>query len=70
MVKALEDAIKKAQALPEVEQEALAAIIQAEITDEKAWQKRFAETKPTLDKLVDRAKEQYRKGEFGEFPAR
>ena len=70
MVKALEDAIRRAKSLPEAEQEALAAIIQAELADEVAWQKRFAETPATLEKLVARAKEQYRKGEFGDFPAR
>ncbi len=70
MVKALEDAIKRARALPPKEQEALAAIIQAELADEAAWQKRFAATAKTLDKLVARAKQQYRKGEFGDFPSR
>lgn len=70
MVKALEDAIRKAKALPEPEQEALAAIIQAEIADEAAWQNRFSGTTSTLDKLVERAKGQYRKGEYGDFPAK
>jgi uncharacterized membrane protein len=68
MVKALEEAIKRAKKLPADELEALAAIMQAEIADEAAWQKRFDETKPTLEKLVARAKEQYRKGEYGDFP--
>ena len=59
-----------AKALPKAEQEALAAIIQAELADEAAWQKRFAETTSTLEKLVSRAKEQFRKGEYGDFPSR
>ncbi|MFI5386191.1 MAG: hypothetical protein ACHQ50_08735 [Fimbriimonadales bacterium] len=49
------------------EQEALAAILEAEIADEAAWQKRFAETPGTIGKLVERAKRQYRRGEFESF---
>ena len=70
MVKALKEAIRRARSLSDAEQETLAAIIQAEIEDEAAWQKRFSETTSTLDKLVERAKRQYREGEYGDFPSK
>ena len=70
MVKALQEVMRKAETLSDAEQEAIAAIIQAEIEDEAAWQKRFADTSSTIGKLVERAKEQYGRGEYGDFDAK
>ena len=66
MVKALQDAIRRAEELPETEQEALAAILQAEMADEARWQRRFAETPSTIEALVRRAKKQFADGQFEE----
>lgn len=44
MTKLLERAFKTAAALPEPEQDALAARILAEIEDEQEWNRRFAAT--------------------------
>lgn len=70
MVRALQDIVRRAESLPEAEQEAIAAIIKAEIEDEEAWQKRFASTGTTLEKLVGRAKKQYAAGEYGDFDSK
>ena len=56
MVRTLLDIVRRAESLPEAEQEAIAAIIKAEIEDEEAWQQRFASTSTTLEKLVSPAK--------------
>ncbi|HSI74120.1 MAG TPA: hypothetical protein VK934_13160 [Fimbriimonas sp.] len=62
MVKALEKALDKVRQLPEEQQETLAALIEAELHDERRWRTRFAETPGTLQKLADRAKTQYERG--------
>lgn len=59
MTKLLERAIAEAAALSEPEQDALAARILAEIEDERAWDRAFAETtEEDLDNLVAFARSQ------------
>ena len=59
MTKLLERAVAEAAALPEPEQDALAARILAEIDDERAWDRAFAETTDDdLDNLVAFARSQ------------
>jgi hypothetical protein len=43
MTKALQDAFKEAEKLPEAEQDQLAAAIRAEIEAERAWDARLAD---------------------------
>ncbi|MBA3725440.1 MAG: hypothetical protein H0W86_03070 [Armatimonadetes bacterium] len=70
MIRALQDMIRRAETLSEAEQESIAAIINAEIDDEDAWQERFGGSSTTLQKLVDRAKKQYADGEYGDLDAK
>ena len=70
MVRALQDIVRRVESLPEAEQEAIAAIIQAEIEDEAAWQTRFTATPATLEKLVDRAKKQYVSGAYDDLESK
>lgn len=50
---------EEASKLPEFEQEALAAIIEEELADEKGWQQRFSQTPSTLAGIEARAKKQF-----------
>jgi hypothetical protein len=52
---ALQDAFQKAAALPPDQQEALAAIVLAEIADEDRWQRSFARSQDALSKLAAEA---------------
>jgi len=62
MTKALEDAFKEAQKLPEVEQDQLAAAIRAEIEAERDWDKRLAGSGNALATLSDEALVEHRSG--------
>ena len=62
MTKALEDAFKEAQKLPEVEQDQLAAAIRAEIEAERDWDKRLAGSGDALATLADEALLEHRSG--------
>lgn len=62
MTKLLEKAFKKAEALPEMEQNALARRLLLELEAEKRWEKTFAESEDVLDKLADEALEARRRG--------
>ena len=70
MVEALQDVVQGAESLQEAEQKAIAAVIRAEIGDDAALQKRFAASRSTLGKIVERAKRQYDRGEYGDFDAK
>lgn len=67
MVKRLESIVRKVEQLSEPEQEAIAAILEAELEDEQQWRKRFAETETTLLKVAERARRQYDAGQCGEL---
>ena len=62
MTKALEDAFKEAQTLPEREQDQLAAAIRAEIEAERTWEVRLAASGQTLVALADEALAEHRSG--------
>ena len=62
MVKRLEEAVRKAENLSDHDQQVIAAIIEAELTDESLWQHQFEETPEALVKLALRAKAQYEEG--------
>lgn len=62
MTKALEDAFKEAQKLPEREQDQLAAAIRAEIEAERAWESQLAASGDALGALADEALAEHRSG--------
>ena len=55
MTKLLKQAFDRAAQLPEVEQDALAAILLAEIEDEARWQASFAKSQAKLAKMARKA---------------
>jgi hypothetical protein len=55
MTKLLEQALAKAQALPEAEQDAIAQIVIDEIESERRWDGLFAQSPEKLRNLADRA---------------
>jgi hypothetical protein len=62
MTKALKDAFKEAEKLPEREQEGLAAAIRAEIGVERAWEAQLAASGGALGALADEALAEHRSG--------
>ena len=62
MTKALQDAFREAEKLPEAEQDRLAAAIRAEIETERAWEARLASSRDTLAALADEALAEHRSG--------
>lgn len=63
MTKALEDAFREAQKLPEREQDQLAAAIRAEIDAEHAWERKLASSGEALAELADEALLEHRSGQ-------
>lgn len=62
MTKALQDAFKEAEKLPEAEQDQLAAAIRAEIEGDRAWESRLAASQGALGALADEALAEHRSG--------
>ncbi len=62
MTKALQDAFKEAEKLPEAAQDQLAAAIRAEIEAERAWGARLATSQDALSALADEALAEHRSG--------
>ncbi len=62
MVNELARVIEKAALLPDREQQVLASILEQELEDEAAWNRRFNDSPETLETLVKRAKAQYEAG--------
>jgi len=62
MTKALQDAFREAEKLPETEQDQLAAAIRAEIEAESAWDTRLASSSDVLARLADEALAEHRSG--------
>ena len=62
MTKALQDAFKEAEKLPEAEQDQLAAAIRAEIEADRAWEARLASSQNALGALADEALAEHRSG--------
>ena len=63
MTKFLQRAFKLAQALPNKEQDALAALIIDELESDRRWRVAFEESKDDLDRLAEEALAEYRAGE-------
>lgn len=63
MTSMLESAVAEARKLPDVEQAAIAALILAEIEDERQWEESFARSPDKLNALVARAAEQVHAGQ-------
>ncbi len=53
MSELLEHAVEKARRLPDVEQDAIAAIIFEEIEDEARWEQAFSKSQDALAKDLD-----------------
>ena len=68
MTKALEDAFREAEKLPEREQDQLAAAIRAEIKAEHAWDAKLAASGSALGKLADEALAEHRSGPAARTP--
>jgi hypothetical protein len=62
MIQQLEKALSKLGELPELDQEAIANRILAEIEDEKLWHKQFQESQDQLAKLADEALADFKQG--------
>jgi len=63
MTDKLKKAVAKAEQLPDEQQDALAAIILAEIADEASWDAAFARSHDVLQRLDAEAGEEDRRGE-------
>lgn len=59
----LEQALRRAEALPPEEQDALASQIIETLDDEESWARRFRENPSLLRSLADEAMEEHRRGE-------
>jgi hypothetical protein len=67
MTELLERAIARLQALPESEQDAIAAMILEEIEDDRRWDESFSRSPNTLAKLAASAMAEYRAGKTQEL---
>ena len=59
----LEQAMEKVAALPEDEQDAIAAQILASLADEDAWRRRFAEKRDLIRRMAADALDEDERGE-------
>jgi hypothetical protein len=59
----LEQALQKVGSLPPEEQEAIAAQILAELADEDAWKRRFAEKRDVIRRMAREALEEDARGD-------
>lgn len=62
MTRALEEAVRKASELPDDQQDALAALILAEIEDDAKWSEAFANSQDVLERLAQEGRAEYRAG--------
>ena len=67
MTELLEQAIAKLKTLPATEQDAIAAMILAELEDERRWNEAFARSPDILAKLATEAMAEYRAGKTQEL---
>jgi predicted amidophosphoribosyltransferase len=63
MGRLLERAFAEAAKLPETEQEAIAALVLAELDSEQKWDDLFAKSQDLLSKLAREARDEYRSGQ-------
>jgi hypothetical protein len=59
----LQDALRKLAALPQEEQDAIAAQIIETLQDEAAWKERLAQSSDKLRRLAEDARQEHRRGE-------
>jgi hypothetical protein len=62
MTELLEQALDEVHKLPDVGQDAIAAIILEEIADERRWNEAFARSQEQLGRLASRVREDIRAG--------
>jgi hypothetical protein len=62
MTKLLQQAIERLVALPEAEQDAVAARILAELEDDARWEESFAKSQDLLESMAEQALEEHRQG--------
>ena len=62
MTRLLEEAFKKAAALPETEQDSLAKWLLEELESEREWDRLFAESQDALGRLAKEAMEAHKQG--------
>ena len=69
MTQLLEQALSAVTKLPATEQDAIAAIILAELADERRWQESFARSQDQLARLAATVREELQRGQFtgGDF---
>ncbi|UZQ53395.1 hypothetical protein OOK60_12890 [Trichothermofontia sichuanensis B231] len=67
MTELLERAIARLQALPESEQDAIAAMILEEIEDDRRWDESFSRSPDILAKLAASAMAEYHAGQTQEL---
>ncbi|HUE70949.1 MAG TPA: hypothetical protein VMP01_08665 [Pirellulaceae bacterium] len=67
MTQLLQQAIGEIQKLPDAEQDAIAAVILAELDDEKRWDEQFARSQSQLAKLAEKVREDIRAGRVQEM---
>jgi predicted amidophosphoribosyltransferase len=63
MGRLLERAFAEAAKLPETEQEAIAALVLAELDSERKWDDLFAKSQDLLSKLAQEARDECRAGQ-------
>lgn len=63
MSELLEKALEKVSALPPDEQDAIASRILADLADEEAWKKRFAEKRDVIRRMAQEALDEDARGE-------
>lgn len=62
MTRLLEEAFRKASALTDAEQDAIAAVILADLEDERRWGEAFASSQDLLADLAEEARAEHRAG--------
>ncbi len=67
MTKLLERAVEKVRKLPDLEQDAIAALILEELEDEARWEKAFARSQDALAKLAQEAMAEDKAGKTEEL---
>ena len=67
MTQLLEQAIAELNKLPAPDQDALAALILAEINDERRWETAFANSQDQLAKMADKVRDDIRAGRAREL---
>ena len=67
MTKLMSELVAEITQMPEPQQDEWAAYVLAELRDEQRWDERFAQTRPELDALEARVRDEMRDGKFIEF---